>query len=566
MVPEKVQKMGAMSITVPTEHSESRTAFVYKPYPKQWMLHTCPAVEVFYGGAVGGGKTFCFIWDAINRCLDRPGAKVLFLRETMAETLSYRDKVDGWVGKLGTNQATLNKNESRFTFPNYVGPNTNLPSMLILGYCANDDDVERYLSEEYDAIYIDECTTLQGRWMRDLRTRMRSTLQLEDGSENEAVFRGAANPRGVGFQDVKLRYVDPPDVEVEYVSYWDDDAAANHEHGNGWVNFRDGRRGPAPHNDFPLTLVWRPIDDDDEARELNARRVALGVPPVKPHTRCYIRARLEDNPTLFTSTQYEATLRELAGNDPKLYRALRDGRWDQFIGQVFNEFTPEIHVIPPISVPRTWVKWRSMDWGYAAPSCVLWHTLNPYLNRVITYRELYVTRKDDRELCDLIKFHSGDEHYYATYADPSMWANLGISRELLEHHPDLGRIVMQGKSISRAEIFEGFGVQLEPGNNDRMAGKQAIHRHLALRPAVEATDVELPPDPGWQVTSNCQNLIRTLPSLPYDKHKQEDVDTNGDDHPYDSLRYALLSRGIGEQIEFSDSMTGAQALLSSNYG
>jgi hypothetical protein len=43
------------------------------------------------------------------------------------------------------------------------------------------------------------------------------------------------------------------------------------------------------------------------------------------------------------------------------------------------------------------------------------------------------------------------------------------------------------------------------------------------------------------VFNTCNNLIRTLPALPYDKVKQEDIDTDAEDHVYDALRYALTS-------------------------
>ena len=38
---------------------------------------------------------------------------------------------------------------------------------------------------------------------------------------------------------------------------------------------------------------------------------------------------------------------------------------------------------------------------------------------------------------------------------------------------------------------------------------------------------------------HCPNMIRTLPTLQYDQHKIEDVDTDGEDHLYDTLRYHL---------------------------
>ena len=73
--------------------------------------------------------------------------------------------------------------------------------------------------------------------------------------------------------------------------------------------------------------------------------------------------------------------------------------------------------------------------------------------------------------------------------------------------------------------------------------------------------------PRLQVFANCVNLIRTLPALPYDNVRVEDVDTHAEDHGYDALRY-----GLG--VERKSSRAGEQAteiviehspLLSSQY-
>lgn len=39
------------------------------------------------------------------------------------------------------------------------------------------------------------------------------------------------------------------------------------------------------------------------------------------------------------------------------------------------------------------------------------------------------------------------------------------------------------------------------------------------------------------VLDSCRDFIRTVPLLQYDEHKIEDVDTEGEDHLYDTWRY-----------------------------
>ena len=50
--------------------------------------------------------------------------------------------------------------------------------------------------------------------------------------------------------------------------------------------------------------------------------------------------------------------------------------------------------------------------------------------------------------------------------------------------------------------------------------------------------------PMMYVFSNCKHFIRTLPTLQYDDHKPEDLDTGGEDHAADEARYFCMSRPI----------------------
>ena len=58
----------------------------------------------------------------------------------------------------------------------------------------------------------------------------------------------------------------------------------------------------------------------------------------------------------------------------------------------------------------------------------------------------------------------------------------------------------------------------------------------------------------------CPNLVRTLPALPYDPVRVEDVDTKADDHVADAARYLMhsLSAGAGPVLygEWADDGRG----------
>ena len=50
-----------------------------------------------------------------------------------------------------------------------------------------------------------------------------------------------------------------------------------------------------------------------------------------------------------------------------------------------------------------------------------------------------------------------------------------------------------------------------------------------------------------RIFSTCANLIRTLPQLIYDDRMVEDLNSDGEDHAADDLRYSLVSasKGVG---------------------
>ena len=87
---------------------------------------------------------------------------------------------------------------------------------------------------------------------------------------------------------------------------------------------------------------------------------------------------------------------------------------------------------------------------------------------------------------------------------------------------------------------------MSKANNDRLGGKRAVNRMLADGPDGK---------PLLQVFDCCENFIRTFPLLVRDEGKPEDVDTDGEDHAYDALRYLLTNYRFRER----DEDTGSEA-------
>jgi hypothetical protein len=75
------------------------------------------------------------------------------------------------------------------------------------------------------------------------------------------------------------------------------------------------------------------------------------------------------------------------------------------------------------------------------------------------------------------------------------------------------------------------GVLFSKGDNTRIAGKMEVHERLRF----DENGI-----PGMYIFSTCSDWIRTVPNLPYDEKKVEDIDTDAEDHDYDAMRYFLM--------------------------
>ena len=249
----------------------------------------------------------------------------------------------------------------------------------------------------------------------------------------------------------------------------------------------------------------------------------------KKERHLFIPARLEDNQILERRDPlYRATLEALPEDER---RALLYGDWDVFAGQVFKEWRRDLHVVEPFKLPADAKRITSIDWGYAAPWCGLWiarcrldmEGYSPEWERRIVYREAYKAGLTDPEQAEELQRLTAPGEWINGYpADPSMWTKRTVGK----------------RAISSADVYQALGIRLSKGDNDRIGGKRRVHEALALLPDGK---------PGLLVFSTCRNLIRTLPALPYDEVKIEDVDDAAEDHAYDALRYGLSYKIGGDR-------------------
>jgi hypothetical protein len=230
-------------------------------------------------------------------------------------------------------------------------------------------------------------------------------------------------------------------------------------------------------------------------------------------TRKFIPARLDDNPYLAADGRYEQMLAALP---PTQRQQLLEGNWDVAEGAAFTEFNPSEHVIPPFEIPIHWERSKGIDYGYASESACVWGAVDPSDGTLIIYRELYRKGLLGTDLANMItEMEYEDPFSVAGVLDTACWSRTGTTGPTV------------GETLQRA------GHKLRRADKNRIQGKIQIHEYLKLQQSGR---------PKIQIFNTCPNLIRELQSIPLDRSKPEDVDTNASDHAYDALRYLIMAR------------------------
>lgn len=361
---------------------------------------------------------------------------------------------------------------------------------LRMRYLERDADVTRYQGHQYTWVGFDELTQWATAYVYNyLRSRLRSAHQVPTKR-----MRAAGNPGGVGHHWVKAYFVDP------------------------W---------PAG---------FKPIVDAQTQE-----------------TRLFIPARLKDNRVLLQADPgYEGRLRRVGS--PQLVKALLEGDWSVIEGAFFPEWSTDKHVVTPFTVPADWLRFRSGDWGSAAPFSIGWWAVvgddcsepsgsrphdqmgvGLYLPRgaLLCYREWYGASAPNvglklpaEEVADGIKLReAADGEIAYSILDPSAFASDG------------------GPSI--AERMATRGVFFRRADNARVSRRGAMGGWDQVRARLIGDGER----PAIYWFSTCIDSIRTLPALQHDDAKPEDVNSNGEDHAPDQIRYAAMSRPYIRHIE-----------------
>lgn len=249
----------------------------------------------------------------------------------------------------------------------------------------------------------------------------------------------------------------------------------------------------------------------------------------------FILAKVEDNPAILENDPGYLSRLESEPNEA-LRRAYRHGDPDIVAGQYF-EILREAHVIKPFPIPKYWTWFGAYDYGFNHPASWLFFAVDTdgkvYLTDEIVQAQLGLT--EQAELVHKIMEERGiDKSQMLFQSGHDCWAKKKGSEPTIAEDFIDDRVV--GKNV----------ITLVRANISRVLGAHRVRQYLKYK---RVDDGKLL-GPNFIMFDTCHHTIECLTRMVHDPDNIEDVlkvdSVNGDpssgDDPYDTVRYALMSR------------------------
>lgn len=251
-----------------------------------------------------------------------------------------------------------------------------------------------------------------------------------------------------------------------------------------------------------------------------------------------LRSTHRDNPMLWDAEKNDWTefgreyVVERLGNLTGVRRKrLLDGIWAAAEGQIYEDWNPDVHLIPRFEIPRDWDRYWVIDFGFVHAFVWNWYAVD-HDGRIYLYRSIYKTRR-------LVEDH----------------AALGM--RLSQGEPEPRDIITDHDAEDRATFERKTGKRTTPAQKNVSAGIQAVQERLRKqkdgRPRfyiLEDSLVER--DQDLKAEGKPTSTEEEFTSYIWDDRKEAPVKDN--DHGMDNVRYMVahldLRRPRGKIVGF----------------
>lgn len=248
--------------------------------------------------------------------------------------------------------------------------------------------------------------------------------------------------------------------------------------------------------------------------------------------------------TALNQEQYARALEQSTANDPGRQAAWIDGNWERALSDLYfahhfdedRNVIPEFHAWPPAGKP-----FLSLDWGSARPAACGLFSMFPRgyaLDAlIIPPKSLVLMDEVTTVTGEGLNVGSGATIEEVSLEVVKMWSDwdlpgqpFGVADDAMFHRPG-GR-----GTASMADQFKSGGVILRPAAKGRR-NWEPMKTALA-NAGVSRTQ------PGLFFTPRADYALQTIPFIPRDPRRPEDLATGSFDHMADVCRYALIGSGV----------------------
>jgi hypothetical protein len=464
------------------------------PTETQKKVFLSTADTVFFGGAVSGGKSWLLRAYMITLCTRIRNIQCTILRKYSNELIQNH-----MLGPSGFYSMLTPYINSGFVKITNSPPTVSFANgaKIHLSYCEHSRDRFKFQGMEVHCLGIDEGSTMHYDIYQYIRSRLRMP---DDKSMLEDIKQ--LNNSGIPFNPCKTIFCTNP----------------------GGLSAAEIKR------DFIDVLIPNKLTNMPD-------RLGGG-------TAIYIPSRMDDNPHIDTE-KYKKKIMGLGGAMAKAYI---EGNWNCLIseGAFFGDTWDEsIHVIEPFIIPTSWYIDRCFDYGSSAPSCCLWVaesngeevTLN---NNTI----LHTIPGDIFIFCEYVTHDKTDISKGNKMLAKDIAININKIDKIFEKRgykikpgPADNSIYTNVNDNCIADDMKTQGVKWtksdkSPGS--RVNGLEIMRTYL--------DNAKTKDGKGLYFFNTCKYCLATIPILPRDMKKIDDIDTTSNDHALDPIRYRLLTK------------------------